>query len=181
MNRRFGITLAAGAFLASVFAPAPANAQLWTWTKDQLAEYTKAWTGDRLPDGRPKVSDILLQRAKGLGSEEAEVRWSTPGGGRGMGGSSSGQFVDGLEILQPKTKLVGRAFTLQFMPMRGDLGCGGNPEGGRRRRGLAGALDQLQPGDVLVVDFRGQKDSGAVLNDTVFLLRDQDQESGGAL
>ena len=45
MIRRYSsITLCAAALLASVLAPA-AKAQLWTWTKDQMIEYTKAWTG----------------------------------------------------------------------------------------------------------------------------------------
>src|ERR1035438_7802019 len=84
MNRRYSLTtLAAAAFLVSALAPAPAHAQLWSWTKDQLTEYTKAWTGERMPDGRPKVSDALIERAKGLSrSEERRVgkecrsRWS---------------------------------------------------------------------------------------------------------
>jgi len=66
MIRKYGLTTVAAAFFASVLAPAPAKAQLWTWTKDQMTEYTKAWTGDRFADGRPKVPDALIARAKGL-------------------------------------------------------------------------------------------------------------------
>jgi len=175
MIRRFGFTLAAGAFLASVIAPAPANAQLWTWTKDQMAEYTKAWTGDRMPDGRPKVPDNLLQRAKGISSEEVQINWNARGatavppentGGRGFGGGYS-QFVDGLKLTQPKAKMSGRAFTLQFMPARADLdgivtqkvkGAGG------AGLGIQYALDQLQPGDVVVIDLIGVKDNSSILN-----------------
>ena len=70
MIRRYGsITLCAAALLASVLAPA-AKAQLWTWTKDQMVEYTKGWTGDRFPDGRPKVPDQWLERAKDMSQEE---------------------------------------------------------------------------------------------------------------
>src|SRR5450756_1505849 len=80
MNRRYSLTtLAAAAFLASVLAPAPAQAQLWSWTKDQLTEYTKAWTGERMPDGRPKVSDALIERAKGLSMEEITINWGAAG------------------------------------------------------------------------------------------------------
>ena len=80
MNRRYSLTtLAAAAFLVSALAPAPAHAQLWSWTKDQLTEYTKAWTGERMPDGRPKVSDALIERAKDLSMEEITINWGAAG------------------------------------------------------------------------------------------------------
>ena len=65
-------TLAAVCSLASLLAPA-AQAQLWSWTKDQMFEYTKAWTGDRFPDGRPKVPDQWLDRAKETSAEEIMI------------------------------------------------------------------------------------------------------------
>jgi len=105
MIRRYGyIAFASAAFLAPVLAPTPAKAQLWTWTKDQMVEYTKAWTGDRFPDGRPKVPDALIERAKGLSSEEINVNFGAAapaapadaaaggapgGGGRGAGGAGA--------------------------------------------------------------------------------------------
>ena len=80
MKRRYSLTtLAAAAFLVSVLAPAPAQAQLWSWTKDQITEYTKAWTGERMPDGRPKVSDAMIERAKGLSMEEITINWGAAG------------------------------------------------------------------------------------------------------
>jgi len=39
---------------------------LWTWTREQMIEYTPTWAGDRFADGRPKVSDGLLERARGF-------------------------------------------------------------------------------------------------------------------
>ena len=67
MIGKYGLTtLAAAGFFVSALAPVPAKAQLWTWSKDQMIEYTKAWTGDRFADGRPKVPAALLERAKGL-------------------------------------------------------------------------------------------------------------------
>ena len=131
MIRKYGM-FAAAAFFASVIAPVPAKAQLWTWTKDQIAEYTKAWTGERLADGRPKVSDNLIERAKGLSMEELNINWNAPGataappaaagGGRGGGGGLSySQFVGDLQPLHPGKKMAGRAFTVLFMPARPDL------------------------------------------------------------
>jgi regulator of RNase E activity RraA len=102
MIRRYGyIAFASAAFLAPMLAPTPAKAQLWTWTKDQMLEYTKAWTGERFADGRPKAPDAWLEKAKGLSSEEINVSWTAApaaaaapgggapgGGGRGAGGGA---------------------------------------------------------------------------------------------
>jgi 4-hydroxy-4-methyl-2-oxoglutarate aldolase len=186
MIRRFGLTFAAGAFLASVFAPAPANAQLHTWTKDQLAEYTKAWTGDRFPDGRPKVPDNLVQRAARMSAEEVSVNWNARGAtaapmptGGGRGGSN--QYAGDLEVLQPGTMLVGRAFTLQFMPARGDLDSMVAQKAGVSSIDIQPALEQLQPGDVLVVDMLGQKDSGALFNDNLFYYITKSKKGAGVV
>jgi regulator of RNase E activity RraA len=149
MIRRYGlITLAAASSLASILAPA-AKAQLWTWTKDQMVEYTKAWTGDRFPDGRPKVPDQWLERAKDMSQEEIGIPAGGGGGGgrgadaapaaggrggqgggqgaapagRGGGGGGGGysQYVGDWNVLHPEIKMTGRAFTMQFMPARPDL------------------------------------------------------------
>jgi regulator of RNase E activity RraA len=106
MIRRYGyIAFASAAFLAPMLAPTPAKAQLWTWTKEQLEDYTKAWTGERFPDGRPKVPDALIERAKGLSSEEINVNFgaaapaaaapggAAAGGGRGAGGGAGAAAV----------------------------------------------------------------------------------------
>ena len=42
-----------------------------TLTKDQIIAITPEWKGERLPDGRPNVSDKLLQRLKNISIEEA--------------------------------------------------------------------------------------------------------------
>ena len=48
-----------------------AEAQPGVLTKELLAEYTPEWTGERLPDGRPRVSDSILDRMKHVTLEEA--------------------------------------------------------------------------------------------------------------
>ena len=47
-------------------AIAPAQAQLFQFTKEQLIECTSANPFDRFPDGRPKVPDDLMARARGM-------------------------------------------------------------------------------------------------------------------
>jgi 4-hydroxy-4-methyl-2-oxoglutarate aldolase len=187
MIRRYSLlSLAAAAWFAPVLAPAPAQAQLWTWTKDQLTEYTKAWTGERMPDGRPKVPDALIERAKGLSMEEITVNWGAAGataappnaaggggrgGGGGFGGGGYSQYVGDWQVLHPGKKMVGRAFTVQFMPARADLDAVVTSKA--REKGIQTlnnqyAIDMLQPGDVLVVDLMGRKEGGTIVGDNLF-------------
>src|SRR5271157_3001172 len=153
MIRRYSlITLGAAALVASVLAPA-AKAQLWTWTKDQMVEYTKAWTGDRFPDGRPKVPDEWLARAKGMSQEEITI--PSPGGrGGGGGGGGYSQYVGDWRVLHPEIKMAGRAFTVAFMPARADLDqvvLAKAKEKGVQTLNNQYAIDMVQPGDAFVV------------------------------
>jgi regulator of RNase E activity RraA len=162
--------------VASVLAPA-AKAQLWTWTKDQMVEYTKAWTGDRFPDGRPKVPDEWLERAKGISQEEISI---PSAGGRGGGGYS--QFAGDWNVLHPETKMAGRAFTMAFMPARADLDQVVMDKA--KEKGIPSVnnqygLDMLQPGDVLVVDLYGKKEGTSVVGDNLFYYVMKATRNGG--
>ena len=42
-----------------------------TISKEELIFLTSEWKGERFPDGRPKISDDLLKRAKNLVIEDA--------------------------------------------------------------------------------------------------------------
>jgi regulator of RNase E activity RraA len=178
MIRRYGsITLCAAAWLASVLAPA-AKAQLWTWTKDQMVEYTKGWTGDRYPDGRPKVPDQWLERAKDISQEEITI----PGaGGRGGGGGYS-QYEGDWRVLHPEMKMTGRAVTLAFMPARTDLDqvvMAKAKEKGIQTLNNQYGIDLVQPGDVLVVDLFGKKEGGTLVGDNLFYYIMRATRSGG--
>lgn len=171
--------VALGAWALSMLVPVPAHAQLWTWTREQMIEYTPSWTGERFADGRPKVSDGLLQRARGLSNEEITINWPAPPGGRGGGAGGGGgrgggpysQYTDGWQVLHPTKKMVGRAFTMAFMPARPDLDAVVNAkarEKGITRLGNQTVIDMLQPGDVLVVDLYGKKEGGTIVGDNLF-------------
>jgi regulator of RNase E activity RraA len=170
MIRKYALmTLGAAAF-GAMLAPRPAHAQLWSWTKDQMTEYTKAWTGDRFPDGRPKIPDAWLQRARGLSMEEIMIPGMGGPGGRGGGGGYSG-FTGHWQVLQPGKKMVGRALTVQFMPTRADLDTVVIAKA--KEKGIATlnnqyAIDQLQPGDILVVDLMGKEEGGTLVGDNLF-------------
>ena len=80
------------------------------------------------------------------------------------------QFADGFEILHPGKKMVGRAFTVQFMPVRAELDAFGLARA--KQRGITRlynqtVLDMLQPGDVLVVDLFGKIDKGTFIGDNL--------------
>src|SRR5205809_3314295 len=81
------------------------------------------------------------------------------------------QYEDGFRILHPDKKLVGRAFTLQFMALRPDVDGVINARAqaaGLGRMNNQTAIDMLQPGDVLVVDLFGQGDGGTIVGDNLF-------------
>ena len=204
MIRRYGfITLCTAAWLASVLAPA-AKAQLWTWTKDQMVEYTKGWTGDRFPDGRPKVPDQWLERAKDMSQEEITIsgaggRGGGAGGrggdavgrggdtgGRGAGGRGGGggysQYEGDWRVLHPETKMAGRAVTLAFMPARADLDqvvMAKAKEKGVETLNNQYGIDMVQPGDVLVVDLFGKKEGGTIVGDNLFYYIMKATKNGG--
>jgi 4-hydroxy-4-methyl-2-oxoglutarate aldolase len=155
--------LGAIVWLAAILMPILSHAQLFTLTKEQLVEFTAQNPFERFPDGRPKVPDALIERARGLSSEE--VLAILPGKG------FRNQYADGFRILHPQKKLVGRAFTVQFMPLRPDLEAIVNAKAqaaGLGRMSNQVAIDMLQPGDVLVVDLFGQKEGGTIVGDNLF-------------
>lgn len=164
----------AGVCAAALLAPAAMHAQLFSLTKEQLVELTAQNPFERFPDGRPKVPDALIQRARGLSAEEV---WSVlPGQG------FRNQYADGFRVLHPETKLVGRAFTVQFMPVRPDLEGAVNAKAkaaGLARLNNQVAIDMLQPGDVLVVDLFGQKEGGTIVGDNLFYYIMKTTKTGG--
>ena len=175
-NRRVGTmpVVAVCAYAAALLAPTMAQAQVFTMTKEQLIEYTAQNPFERFPDGRPKVPDALIQRAKGISMEE--VFGVLPGKG------FRNQYEDGFQVLHPGKKMVGRAFTVQFMPARPDidgvLNTKARAQGGRTLNNQV-AIDMLQPGDVLVVDLFGKKDGGTIVGDNLFYYIMKATKGGG--
>ncbi|HEU4935980.1 MAG TPA: hypothetical protein VFT39_05970 [Vicinamibacterales bacterium] len=172
MTYRRHLTIVAA--LAALLTPLLSHAQLFTLTKDQMIELTAQNPFDRFPDGRPKVPDGLIERARGLSAEE--VFAVLPGK------NFRNQFADGFQILHPEKRLVGRAFTVQFMPLRPDLDSVINTRAqaaGFSRMNNQTAIDMLQPGDVLVVDLFGQGDGGTIVGDNLFYYIMKATKGGG--
>jgi len=138
------------------------QAQVFTFTKEEMIRFTAKNPYERFSDGRPKVPDSLLERFRDLSAEEA---WAVlPRNGFPC------QYADGFRILHPGKKLVGRAVTAQFLPFRADINEIVTASG--KKKGFQGGqnqwvIDQLQPGDVLVVDLFGKVEGGTLIGDNL--------------
>jgi len=150
------------------------RAQLNTFSRQELTDYTAKNPFERLPDGRPKVPDSLMERARDVSSEEI---WAVL-----QGKGYNNQYADGFQVLHPGKPLVGRAFTVQFMPLRQDINDIASEKA--KAHGFSGltnqtAIDMLEPGDVLVVDMFGKKVNGTIVGDNLFFYVNQVTHGGG--
>src|SRR5690242_6400720 len=78
--------------------------------KEDILHFTRSWTGERMEDGRPKVSDDILQRMKLVTVEEA---WGVL---KGQGYNH--QYEGGWWNVHPDRVLVGRAVTARYVHTR---------------------------------------------------------------
>jgi len=81
------------------------------WPAESIMELTSEWTGERTPDGRPRISDQLLERLKALSMEEV---WASLGsrGYKNQFENFSGTFENGWQILHPEKVMTGRVLCL---------------------------------------------------------------------
>jgi 4-hydroxy-4-methyl-2-oxoglutarate aldolase len=150
---------AAACALAIGTIAAPASAQV-TMTKERMLYYTSEYTGERFPDGRPRLADALLERAAAMTMEDV---WDEL---RSLGYLNQYEGGDwrALHIEKP---MVGRAMTTQFMPMRPDVTAAMRKEG--QSMGLTNLsnngwpIAMLQTGDVWVADGYGKVVEGTLI------------------
>jgi 4-hydroxy-4-methyl-2-oxoglutarate aldolase len=170
---RMFVAAISSAFTLLILGPA-SRAQLNNFSRQELTDYTAKSPFDRLPDGRPKVPDPLIERARELSSEEIWLVLQDKG--------YNNQYADGFQILHPGKPMVGRAFTVQFMPLRADVNDIATEKAkahGFTRLTNQTAIDMLQPGDVLVVDLFGKKVNGTIVGDNLFFYVNQATHGGG--
>ena len=67
-------------------------------------------------------------------------------------------FLSGLGPIKPGQRMVGRARTLRFLPMREDLLETYAPRLNMQRA----AIESLQPGEVLVIEARNETEAGTI-------------------
>ncbi len=152
-----------------------AQAQVFTFDRDQMIKYTAANPFGRFEDGRPMVPDALLEKLRGLSAEEV---WAVlPGKG------FRNQFEGNWQLLHPGKKLVGRAVTAQFMPLRPDIfevaEAGAKARGNPGRSPNQRVIDLLRPGDVLVVDLFGKIEGGTLVGDNLAFYIWKTTQTGG--
>jgi 4-hydroxy-4-methyl-2-oxoglutarate aldolase len=153
-------TLVFVALAAVLLAPALAGAQSITPSREEVVALTSEWTGERFPDGRPKVPDAILDRMKNINLEEA---WSVLRG-KGFEWQYEGRFR--LVHLDPTATMVGRALTATFVPKRPDLDKAltekGHAEGHVGGRN-SWPIDMLQKRDVYVANAFSSYEGGPII------------------
>ena len=139
------------------------NAQTVASSPEYIKALTVEWTGERFADGRPKVSDNLLERLKNITLEEAWAELIELG--------YFNQFEGDWKLLNENENYVmtGRAVTAQFMPSRVDLENQvieqGKIEGRmwQQRRTVSWAMTTLVEGDFYVADGYDKQSYGTVV------------------
>jgi regulator of RNase E activity RraA len=133
-----------------------------TISKEELVFLTSEWKGERFIDGRPKIPDNLLERAKKIGIEEAWTVLNNEG--------YTNQFEGNWKMVHEDVSVVGRALTAMYMPSRPDVEKSIKERGGKQGRvGNTNAwpIDMLTKGDVYVADGFGKIAGGTLIGDNL--------------
>ena len=132
-------------------------------SKEELIFLTPEWKGERFEDGRPKVSDNILDRMKLVTLEEA---WAVL-----KGSNYKHQYDEGWVCINPDSVLVGRAVTAIFVPGRPDIhrviDDKGHKKDGRVKAQNSWTIDMLVKRDVYVVDQFGAHEDGPTIGDNL--------------
>jgi len=132
-----------------------------TISKDELVFLTSAWKGERFADGRPKISDSILQRAKHIMIDDAWTVLRNEG--------YLNQFEGGWKTVND-TLMTGRAFTAMYMPSRPDVEKNIKERGakeGRKGNTNSWPIDKLTKGDLYVADAFGKISGGPIMGATL--------------
>ncbi len=147
-----------------------ANAQNVVWPSESIKELTSEWKGERTPDGRPKVSDQLLERLKSLSMEEV---WGSLNreGYENQFENFAGMYQNGWEILHPEQVMTGRVVTAQFTPLRKDFDNYvqkvAEREGTKTPVTNYAPIIKLLDGDIYVADSYGKIVDGTLIGDNL--------------
>lgn len=134
-----------------------------TIPKDELIFLTSEWKGERFPDGRPKIPDALLERAKHIGIDDAWTVLKNEG--------YTNQFAGEWKMVKDDVPVIGRAVTAMFMPSRPDVEKNikerGTTKQGRKGNTNAWPIEVLTKGDVYVADGFGKIGGGTLMGATL--------------
>lgn len=131
--------------------------------KEELVFLTAEWKGDRFPDGRPKIAEDLLERAKHIMIDDAWTVLKNEG--------YTNQFESNWRTVNDTTPVTGRAVTAMFMPTRPDVEKvikeRGTTQQGRKGNTNAWPIEVLGKGDVYVADGFGKIGGGTLIGATL--------------
>lgn len=132
-----------------------------TISREELIFLTSEWKGERFPDGRPKIPDDLLERAKKIMIDDAWTVLRNEG--------YLNQYEGNWKMVN-ETMMTGRAVTAMYMPSRPDVEAKIKERGaqqGRKGNTNAWPIDVLQKGDFYVADAYGKIDGGPIMGATL--------------
>lgn len=132
--------------------------------REYIISLTAQWKGERLPDGRPFISDKLLERLKNVVLTHA---W-----GALKKNKFNNQYQGNWKMVNPdkNTVMTGRVVTAQYMPQRPDFGDlirkVGLAEGhGNKAQSNIWPIEMLKDGDVYVADSYAKIEEGTLIGD----------------
>ncbi len=137
------------------------NLYAQTISKEELIFLTSEWKGERFPDGRPKIPEDLLERAKHIMVDDAWTVLKNEG--------YMNQFEGNWKMVNDIT-MTGRAVTAMYMPSRPDVEKNIKERGtkqGRKGNTNAWPIDILIKGDLYVADAFGKISGGPIMGATL--------------
>jgi regulator of RNase E activity RraA len=136
------------------------NAQ--QFPSSELIYLTSQWKGERFEDGRPKIPDAIIERAKKIGIEEAwQVLYNE---------GYKNQFEGNWKMVHDNIPVVGRVVTARYSPTRPDIEVLIKERGkneGRTGNTNAWPIQVLQKGDVYVAEAFGKIAQGTLIGDNL--------------
>jgi regulator of RNase E activity RraA len=149
------------AILLLLLSSISSNLFAQTISKEELIFLTSAWQGERFADGRPKIPDNLLERAKHIMVDDAWTVLKNEG--------YLNQFEGGWKTVN-ETAMTGRALTAMYMPSRPDVEKNIKARGaqqGRKGNTNSWPIDLLAKGDLYVADAFGKISGGSIMGATL--------------
>jgi 5-oxopent-3-ene-1,2,5-tricarboxylate decarboxylase / 2-hydroxyhepta-2,4-diene-1,7-dioate isomerase len=101
-------------------------------------------------DDRPELSDEAEAALRQVSVATLTAQLLT----RGIRGT----FIKGVRPTRPDLRMVGRAFTLRYAPLREDIVAADKAELNAQKR----AIETIGPGEVLVIEARGELGAGTI-------------------
>jgi regulator of RNase E activity RraA len=146
-------------FFGIVIFQLPSYAQ--TISKEELIFLTSAWKGERFLDGRPRIADNLLERAKHIMIDDAWTVLKNEG--------YLNQFEGNWKIVND-IPMTGRAITAMYLPSRPDVEKNIKERGsaqGRKGNTNSWPIDILTKGDMYIADAYGKISGGSIMGATL--------------